>query len=80
MHDTATQVFDWRHQRLVAQDYSQYINGWTDGYAVTHAIQVIKRVSVTGPIVVITGDEWGLPADAPFGSIFRISPTCTFIM
>ncbi len=64
VHDINIQIFDWPHQRLIAKDHYQYINGWTAGTATTAAINDILNIAATHPVVVLTGEEWGLPADA----------------
>jgi hypothetical protein len=63
VRDTSVQVADWSHQRMVAQDYYQYINGWTAGFATDAALKYVRQMAAGRPVVVITDDRWGLPAD-----------------
>jgi hypothetical protein len=44
---------DFRRANLVAIDRSQYISGWTAGYAVREAIGFIEQASRVRPVIVI---------------------------
>ena len=55
---------DWRQEHLVESDRYQYNEGWPAGFATEGAIAWLERRAAAGPIVIVTSDEWGLPADA----------------
>ena len=54
----------WRTQTLVAADRYQYITGWTGGQATMAAVRSLMVTAPGRPIVVITSNAWGNPADA----------------
>ena len=70
MREISRQVVNWPHQTLTAKDNYQYISGWTAGYATKHAIGMLDELAKIGPIVVITDNGWGTPADAALGLSF----------
>ena len=51
-------------QRLTAQDRGQYITGRPAGAATEEAIAWLRARAAQGRIALLTGDEWGVPADA----------------
>ncbi len=72
MREMSLQATQWWRQTLTAKfpdappqgDQYQYVTGWTAGHATYLAIHEIKRLAQAGPVLVITGNEWGTPADA----------------
>jgi hypothetical protein len=58
------QASRWWEQRLTARDNYQYVSGWPAGRATEKAIVELLKLSMSGPIVVITDNGWGTPADA----------------
>jgi len=63
------QAFDWRNQTLTLHgearsDRYQYITGWTAGTGTRDALAYLEQAAEAGPVVVITTDGWGTPADA----------------
>jgi 4-amino-4-deoxy-L-arabinose transferase-like glycosyltransferase len=67
------QIFAWQRQTLtwggrgVPSDRYQYLTGWDAGYGTQGAIAYLREAARTNPerpMVVITTDAWGLPADA----------------
>lgn len=61
IRDTTRQISDWRTQTLVPLDRWQHVTGWPAGYATQRAIEYLRRQPRA---TIITGAEWGLPADA----------------
>lgn len=53
----------WKEQRLIPRDRYQYVTGWTAGQGAREAIGFIEGLG-EGPVVVITDNAWGTPADA----------------
>ena len=62
--EIAKQGTAWWNQTLTREDRYQHITGWTAGTATMEAIGFIKNFAARSPIVVITNDGWGTPADA----------------
>jgi hypothetical protein len=66
------QLFRWQDQTLtwtgrVRGDRYQYLTGWTAGYGTEGAIEHLEKIARENPkkpIVVITTNAWGTPADA----------------
>jgi 4-amino-4-deoxy-L-arabinose transferase-like glycosyltransferase len=59
-----TQSSRWTRQTLTAADNYQYISGWPAGSATENAISYLASLSTEGPLIVITDNGWGTPADA----------------
>ena len=64
MREVGLQSSRWWEQSLTSQDRYQYVTGWSAGTAVNHAVDYLRKAAAGGPMVVITDDGWGLPADA----------------
>ena len=64
LREIAKQGTTWWNQTLTREDRYQHITGWTAGTATMDAINFIKNFAPRSPIVVITNDGWGTPADA----------------
>ncbi len=64
VYDVNKQIQHWPTQRLVAEDRWQYITGWPGGFAARNAIAYLKSEMKKGPVIIITNNEWGTPADA----------------
>lgn len=68
--EMGTQATRWWKQTLTVNapgargDRYQYVTGWTAGYATDKAIREIWNLAKVGPLVVITDNAWGTPADA----------------
>ena len=54
----------WWKQTLTREDRYQHVTGWTAGLATMKAIDFVRNFAPRGPVVVITNDGWGTPADA----------------
>lgn len=64
LSEIARQSTRWQHQTLLAQDRYWYTTGWTAGSAAMQALEGLQRTADRGEeMVVLTGAEWGLPAD-----------------
>jgi hypothetical protein len=44
---------DWQRQPLVAIDHSQYVSGWSAGWAIRRAVDFIRELSRKNPIVLV---------------------------
>jgi hypothetical protein len=57
------QARNWSRQEMAARDRYQYVTGWTCGIGAKQAADYLRAVARMHPVVVITGPEWGPPAD-----------------
>lgn len=64
VYDTNKQIRHWPTQTWVSEDRWQYMTGWPGGFASRNAIAYLRQEMKNGPIVVITNNGWGTPADA----------------
>ncbi len=64
LRELARQSHDPIMQTLTAEDRYQYLTGWTAGLGSQRLSDFIRYMAPDGPLVVITDDGWGTPADA----------------
>ncbi len=64
MWEIGRQARQWWNQTLTAQDNYQYVSGWPAGSATREAIIHLADLATVGPVIVITNNGWGTPADA----------------
>jgi hypothetical protein len=63
LYDVVNGIADWRKQTLTTADRYQYVDGWPAGTATEQAAAWLAARAREAPINVVTGNEWGLPAD-----------------
>jgi 4-amino-4-deoxy-L-arabinose transferase-like glycosyltransferase len=64
IREIGLQATQWRAQALTPRDNYQYVSGWTSGLATRRALLYLRGLADIGPLVVITNNGWGTPADA----------------
>ncbi len=63
MRQIGLQGTSWWRQTLTKADREQYVTGWTAGSATRKAIHFLEGYALGDPVVIITDNGWGLPAD-----------------
>lgn len=64
LNDVWRGVTDWRRWRLLPVDHTQFVSGWSAGYASERAADYLVEVSRRTPICVILPKISGNPSDA----------------
>jgi hypothetical protein len=64
MRQLGLQGTQWWKQTLTARDRYQYVTGWTSGQATRKVLTELMELAQAGPLIVITDNGWGTPADA----------------
>lgn len=58
------QLTNWREMTLTSEDRRQYVTGTMAGETTEKAIAWLRARADRGPFTLLTGREWGVPADA----------------